>query len=53
MEYSIIDLNIQVEEVNQIEEYLMKQLQEKIEIFYKQELKILSLKEDPDNTTTQ
>ena len=42
MEDNILDLNKQVEEVKKIEEYLTRQLQEKIEICQKQELKILS-----------
>ena len=52
MEDNIFALNKQVEEVKKIEEYLTRQLQEKIEICQKQELKILSLKEDLDKTTT-
>ena len=46
MEDNIFDLNKQVEEVKKIEEDLARQLQEKIEICQKKELKILSLKED-------
>ena len=53
MEDNILDLNKQVEEVKKIEEDLTRQLQEKIEICQKQELKILSLKEDLDKTTAQ
>ena len=49
----ILDLNKQVEEVNKIEEDLTRQLQEKIEICQKKELKILSLKEDLDKTIAQ
>ena len=51
MEDNIFDLNKQGEEVKKLEEYLTRQLQEKIEICQKQELKILSLKEDLDKTT--
>ena len=39
--------------MNKIEEYLMRELQEKIEIFQQQELNILSVKEDLEKTTTQ
>ena len=39
--------------MKRIEEYLTRQLQEKIEICQRQELKILSLKEDLEKTTTQ
>ena len=53
MEDNIFDLKKQVEEVNKIEEYLTRQLQQKIEICQNQELEILSLKEDLDKTTTQ
>ena len=53
MEYNIFDLNKQLEEVKKIEEYLTRQFQEKIEICQQQELKILSLKEYLDKTTTQ
>ena len=53
MEDNIFALNKQVEEVKKIEEYLTRQLQEKIEICQKQELKILSLREELDKTTTQ
>ena len=53
MEDNIVDLNRQVEELKKIEEDLTKQLQEKLKICQKQELKILSLKEDLDKTTTQ
>ena len=53
MEDNIFYLNKHVEEVHKIEEYLTRQLQEKIEICQKQELKILSLREDLDKTTTQ
>ena len=52
MEDNIFDLNKQVEEVKKIEEDLTRQLQEKIEICQKQELKILFLKEYLDKTTT-
>ena len=52
MEENILDLNKRVEETKKIEEDLMRQLQEKIEIYQKQEVKILSLKEDLDKTTT-
>ena len=47
MEDNILDLTKQAEEVKKIEEDLTRQLQEKIEICQKQELKIL------DKTTTQ
>ena len=50
MKDNIFDLNKQVEEVKKIKEDLTRQLQEKIEICQKQELKILSLKEDLDKT---
>ena len=53
MEDNIFDLNRHVEEVKKIEEDLTRQLQEKIEICQKQELKILSLKEDLDKTIAQ
>ena len=53
MEDNIFALNKQVEEVKKIEEDLTRQLHEKIEICQKQELKILSLKEDLDKKTTQ
>ena len=53
MEANIYDLNKQVEEVKKIEEDLTRQLQEKIEICQKKELKIMSLKEDLDETTPQ
>ena len=53
MEDNIFDLKKQVEEVKKIEEYLTRQLQEKIEICRNQELKILSLREDLEKTTTQ
>ena len=52
MEDNIFSLNKQVEEVKKIEEDLTRQLQEKIEICQKQELKILSLREDLNKTTT-
>ena len=45
-----LHLNKQVEEVKKIEEYITRQLQEKIEIC-QQGLKILSLKGDLDKTT--
>ena len=51
MEDSIVDQNIHVE-VKKIEEYLTRQLQEKISIYQKKELNILSLKEYLDKTTT-
>ena len=44
MEDNIFALNKQVEEFKKTEEDLTRQLQEKIEICQKQELKILSLK---------
>ena len=53
MEDNILDLNKWVEEAKKIEEDLTRQLQEKIEICQKKELKILSLKEDLDKTTAQ
>ena len=53
MEDSIVDTKRKTNEVNKIEEDLTRQLQEKIEICQRQELKILSLKEDLDKTTTQ
>ena len=52
MEDNIFDLNKQVEEVKKIEEDQTRKLQEKIEICQKQELKILSLREDLDKPTT-
>ena len=39
MEGNIFDMNKKVEEVKKIEEYLMRQLEEKIENCEKQELK--------------
>ena len=53
MEDSIVDLKIHVEEVKNIKEDLTRQLQEKIEICQKKELKILSLKEYLDKPTAQ
>ena len=53
MEVNIFALNKRVEEVKKTEEDLTRQLQEKIEICQKQELKILSLREDLDKITTQ
>ena len=53
MEDNIFALNKQVEEVKKTEEDLTRRLQEKIEVCKKQELKILSLKEDSDKTTIQ
>ena len=52
MEENNFDLNKQVEEVKKIKEDLTRQLQEKIEICQRKELKILSLKEDLDKTTS-
>jgi len=49
----VIDLKEQIEEVKKIEEDLTRQLQEKIEICQKQELKILSLKEDLNKAVAQ
>ena len=46
-------MNKHVEEVKKIEEDITRQLQEKIEIFQKQELEILSLKEYMDKTNAQ
>ena len=53
MEDNILYLNKQVEGVKKIQENLTRQLQENIEICQKQELKILSLKEYLDKTSTQ